>query len=525
MYTILLVDDEDEVRKSIKELTPWAEYDFYVIGEASNGREALDFVSETVPDVIITDIRMPYLDGIQFIEEVRKSISPSVDVIILSGYDEFTFAQTAMRLNVAEYVLKPVNVSSMRDVLKRAKERLDSDRAKVMDSVQLEAFYKDAIEVYKEKFLVSLITPTRRLDSAVIEEKAKTYGVPLSSSLFSVAIIDLPSEKLSSVAVEEVIDEGFEGEDGIIPFQYENQVVIIFTSGMQKSFSPLFSKQIYRSLSLLQSRVIHYFSKPFNMGIGEIVTDVKALPGSYRSALEALNYTQLYPEQHIISISDVETLESDRPSDPGDLRTELVLAVKFGGKEDTEKAVQAFFRGITETASVQNTVISVLSIISEICTSYGRNVATLLEGEDLFLELSHANSLSRSESLMTKLAIRANEEANGARENSHIQFVEKAKMIIKERYNDPVFGLDQLTDEISVSPAYFSTTFKKETGISFVQYLTSVRLEKAKEMLKNSDAKTYEIAEKSGFSEPNYFSFIFRKNIGMSPSQYRANYR
>ena len=97
--------------------------------------------------------------------------------------------------------------------------------------------------------------------------------------------------------------------------------------------------------------------------------------------------------------------------------------------------------------------------------------------------------------------------------------------IIKENYKNPVFGLDQVTDEISVSPAYFSTTFKKETGKSFVQYLTNVRLEKAKELLKNTDAKTYEIAEKVGFSEPNYFSFIFKKNIGLSPSQYRAKNR
>ena len=176
MYTILLVDDEDEVRRSIKELTPWNEFGFEIIGEASNGMEALDFVEETLPDVIITDIRMPYLDGIGFIEAVRNTISSTVDVIILSGYDEFTFAQTAMRLNVAEYVLKPVSVESMCEVLKRTKERLDSDRAKVSDSKKLEEFYKDAIEVYKEKFLVSLISPTRRQDAALIEERAKVWG-------------------------------------------------------------------------------------------------------------------------------------------------------------------------------------------------------------------------------------------------------------------------------------------------------------------------------------------------------------
>ena len=218
MYTILLVDDEDEVRRSIKELTPWNEFGFEIIGEASNGMEALDFVEETLPDVIITDIRMPYLDGIGFIEAVRNTISSSVDVIILSGYDEFTFAQTAMRLNVAEYVLKPVSVESMCEVLKRTKERLDSDRAKVSDSKKLEEFYKDAIEVYKEKFLVSLISPTRRQDAALIEERAKEYGVPLSGKLFAVAIIDLPTEMLPSVAVTEIIEEATEEDEGIIPF-------------------------------------------------------------------------------------------------------------------------------------------------------------------------------------------------------------------------------------------------------------------------------------------------------------------
>ena len=362
-------------------------------------------------------------------------------------------------------------------------------------------------------------------DAAAIAARAEEYGVPLEGRMFAASVIDAPSQPLSTVAVEEIIDEATKEDRSIIPFQYENQIVMIFSSDMQDSFSPLFAKQIYRSLSLLQSRIIHYFSRSFNMGIGEIVHEPTSLPESYRSALEALNYTQIYPDQHIISIGDVETIENDHIDSAGELRSELVLAIKFGNSEDTEKAIHAFFQGIAETPNVQNTVINILSIISEICSSYGRNIATLLEDEDLFMALSHANTISRAGKLLAELAVRTNGMASGARANSHIQFIENAKRIIKERYADPVFGLEQLADEISVSPAYFSTTFKKETGTSFVQYLTNVRLEKAKEMLKNSDAKTYEIAEKTGFSEPNYFSFTFRKNVGLSPSQYRSQHR
>ena len=162
MYTILLVEDEEAVRQSIRDLTPWEEYGFSVMGEASNGMEALEIISETMPDVIITDIRMPYMDGIQFIKEVRDKYSQSVLVIFLSGYDEFTFAQTALSLNAAEYVLKPVSVDSMRALLGRIREKLDEDVARVSDRTKLEAFYHDAFDIYKEKFLVSLITPTEQ---------------------------------------------------------------------------------------------------------------------------------------------------------------------------------------------------------------------------------------------------------------------------------------------------------------------------------------------------------------------------
>ena len=144
MYSILLVDDEEAVRGSIRKLTPWEECGFYVISEASNGLEALSVLSETIPDVIITDIKMPYMDGIEFIKEVRNQYSSSVQIIILSGYDEFTYAQTALKLDVAEYVLKPVSVEAMKEVLSRAKERIDADVARVSDIQMLESFYADA---------------------------------------------------------------------------------------------------------------------------------------------------------------------------------------------------------------------------------------------------------------------------------------------------------------------------------------------------------------------------------------------
>ena len=226
MYTILLVEDEEAVRHSIKDLTPWEEYGFSVMGEASNGMEALEIISETMPDVIITDIRMPYMDGIQFIQEVREKYSQTVEVIFLSGYDEFTFAQTALSLKAAEYVLKPVSIDSMRALLGRIRAKLDEDVARVSDRTKLEAFYRDAFDVYKEKFLVSLITPTRKKDETLIAEKASEYGVPLKGNIFAVSVIDLPLETLSSVAMEEIIEESTEDSGNMLSLQTRQQLAI-----------------------------------------------------------------------------------------------------------------------------------------------------------------------------------------------------------------------------------------------------------------------------------------------------------
>ena len=322
-YTILLVDDEEAVRTSIKNLTPWAEYGFEVMAEASNGQEALEIVYETMPDVIITDIKMPYMDGIKFISRVREELSETVNVIFLSGYDEFTYAQTALQLNAAEYVLKPVSVKTMSDLLRRMKERLDKDLALVSDMERLEASYREAFELYKEKFLISLISPAKAQDEEFLESKAEEYKLPISGKMFAAAVVDIPADSLSLEAMRNIITE----EERPLSFIYENQLIMIFSSEMNKDFTQLFIKQISREMQLLQDKIVHYFSKPFNMGIGEVVYHIKLVHESFRSAMEALNYSEIYPEQHIISISDVERVERTYEKTLGERRSDLVMAI------------------------------------------------------------------------------------------------------------------------------------------------------------------------------------------------------
>lgn len=525
MYTILLVEDEENLRHIIKNRTPWEEHGFIVTEEASNGREGLELLEDDVPDVIITDIKMPYMDGIEFIENVRSRFSASVEVIILSGYDEFQYAQEAVRLNVAEYVLKPVTIESLCALLDRTKERIEKEKAKYLDKEHLTEVYKEALSTYRNKFLQSVIFPSKKVEELTLIQSARDYSFDFTSTtMYMIAVIEDKMSLESSLALTEINNDVFlkEKEPPLI-FNNNNQFIYIFTSTMNPEYVAVFKKQVLKQINILKDKTEHILSKTFNIGISTMVTRLVDLHGAYIKAMEALNYSETTEDQHIVMYQDIAITEDDKPEkNYAELRTELTLAIKFATEKEVIGATDAFFENITNFEVLQATVLFFITIIIDICHSYAKRFTYLLEpNTDIFSEIEKLRSLSSATTFCETLAIKANKMAAGIRETSHIKFVEAAKIIIMKKYSNPLFGLDELCEEISVSPAYFSTTFKKETGTSFVQYLTSTRIEKAKELLKNSDLKTYEIAEKVGFAEPNYFSFTFRKNTGLSPSQYK----
>lgn len=526
MYNILLVEDEENIRHVIKTRTPWEEHGFRVSAEASNGREALDILDEEVPDVIITDIKMPYMDGLEFIENVRARYSASVQIIVLSGYDEFQYAQEAVRLNVAEYVLKPVTIESICALLDRTKERIEKEKAKYLDKEHLSNVYKEALTNYKSKFLQSIIFPTKKIDEETLIENAKDFEFDFkSTTMYMVAVIEDTMTLSNSLTLSELNKETFgkEKEKPII-FTSNNQFIYIFTSTMDPEYVTVFKKHVLRQINMLKDKTEHILEKTFKIGISTMVTRLVDLHGAYIKAMEALNYSETSPDQSVVMYQDIAITESPLPTiNYAELRSELTLAIKFAGEKEVKEAVDAFFVNATDFEEIQSTILFIVTIIIELCHAYSKRFSYLLDpNTDIFAEIEKLRSLASATAFCENLALKANKMASGIRETSHIKFVENAKMIIMKKYSDSLFGLDELCEEISVSPAYFSTTFKKETGISFVQYLTNTRIEKAKDLLKNSDLKTYEIAEKVGFAEPNYFSFTFRKNTGLSPSQYKS---
>jgi len=532
-YTILLVDDESAVREGIRNRTPWERYNFKVVGEAGNGIEALEMIEDLHPDVVITDIKMPYLDGMELIKEIRRSLPP-VTIIIISGYDEFTYAQQAIRYDVSEYVLKPVTVEDICNLLERTAKHLDEDIIRMQDQSRLRSVYNQALPLIREKFLVSLLTPVHQISNASLIAKAKDYGFNLEGDEFIVATFetdhDEQDDPLEAMALLEVTLEVFQKEGRDIVFQFENQIVIIFTANShgEGQYDSLFRKQTFRKIEQLQAYLEKYFSFPIVIGVGNLVHVPSAISQSYRQALEALNYSSFYPEQLLLVISDLE--KPDTQEDKihlQELLSNVIIAVKLGSEEQVVESVNNLFgerAAALPFEGLQAFLLELSASLNTLAESYDYNLFQLSEEGDsrsFFSELGSLNTLGKARRWLTKLALSIHTTISGQRENSHIQFVQEAKALIAKHFTEPGFGLDQVCEMIGVSPSYFSSTFKREVGVSFVQYLTAMRMTRAKELLVKSEGKTYEIAQAVGFSESNYFSFCFKRYEGVSPSQYR----
>ncbi len=529
-YSILLVDDESAVREGIRSRTPWERYNFSVVGEAGNGIEALELVEDLHPDVVITDIRMPYLDGMDLIKEIRLA-HPATTLVILSGYDEFTYAQQAMHYDVSEYVLKPVSVDDLCGLLERLGTRLDQEIKRTQDQKRLKEVYQQALPLIREKFLLSLLTTTQATSDQNLISKAREYGLDLEKDEFMVALIEsdhLQNDPLQTLAMFEVVDEVCKKEEGSLVFQFENQVAIIFSANSHKQahYDSVFKKQTYRKAEQVQAYLEKY-NFPVVLGIGNQVHRPSAISQSYRQALRALNYSSCYPEQSLLFISD---LESESPEEQlgaiQELQANVVLSVKTGNDQQVSEAVSNLFGEALASLSltqIQELVLSLAVSLQDLAHSYGHTLFTLSEdeGRNLFAELASLTTLGKARRWFTHLCLEIREKIAGQRENSHIQFIGKAKFLITKHFTESGFGLEEICEMIGVSPSYFSSTFKKEVGLSFVQYLTAMRMDRAKELLVKTEGKTYEIAQAVGFSEPNYFSFSFKRHVGLSPSQYR----
>lgn len=534
LYRIMLVDDEEEVRKGIIRKIDWENLGFQVVGDAENGQDALEKIEQLEPDVIMTDIRMPYMDGLTLSARIRQKY-PSIKILIFSGYDDFEYAQQAIKLNVTEYILKPVNVEELTEILNRVRENLDEEIEQRRNVHLLRERYRSSLPIIRELYLNDLVRGNVRTG---IEEHLREYGVDiLDARKWSVAVIDLErgnhqseglhalsiheEQELLSISVRQLLEDYLKPYYRLQAFNSTAGITVIIAvdeENTQTALIDLLGDICKETKRILQVDV--------TIGIGRNCTELSQMNRSYQTALDALGYKAIVGTGGTIYINDVEPVSRGRLQLEAKEEADLVAAVKFGPPENIEAVIRAITSRMDDvkahTSQYQMYMFSIVNCLTRLMQKHDLDMALLFESQDpyddLVARVQHKEEFTER---IIEVSCRMYEAMNQERDNTTRKVILEAKQYIQEHYQNPDLSVEMMCRQLHMSPAYFSTIFKKETGQTYIAYLTEVRLDKAVELLNTTNDKTYVIAQKVGYQEQNYFSYVFKKRFGVSPTRYR----
>ena len=532
-YSVLLVDDEEEVFQVIMKKLDWESMGFRIAGYARNGVEALEMAEELQVDVVMTDIKMPYMDGLTLCKKL-KELYQKIKVIIFSGFDEFEYAKEAIKIEAEEYILKPINANELREVFVRIKGNLDKEMDEKRNIEKLREYYMESLPVLQENFLLSLIDGS--IPENQIEKYAVNYQIDLEGPYYVVTVLHISTTGspedgaqmdplLLAVSVKKLAEEQLEGQWNSRMVTYLGDIVVVTQLDSMEAitrFTDVMDKICKMAKRICGARV--------TAGIGHVCDQLGQIPLSYQGAKNAASYRVLYGNTRAISIAEIDPQENaDIPWEEPYIQ-KILKKIKMGEAEPVKEAIDAFIAQLSVSKmSLQKYRILIMELITEIFRFGSNNQLNMEvifgENSDVYGQALQLESPEALRDWLDECCGKMQKEVLHERQDTTKSFVTKAIEYVEEHYGDQNLSIETICSYLSVSAAYFSTVFKKETGKTFINYLTDYRMQQAVELLLNQDEKTYIIAERVGYSDPNYFSYVFKKQFGMSPSKYKMSHQ
>jgi len=530
MFKVLLVDDEEEVRKGIRDRIDWPGFGLEVVGEAENGREALEFFDETIPDIVITDINMPFMDGLELTEKIRAGF-PNVKIIILTGFDDFKFAQTAIKFGVSDYILKPVLPADINKLLDNLSKQLMSETVDREDVEKLKKYYEESLPVIKENYLMSLVLgKTSMEDTELIRES----DVRLEGNWFSASICKIDSEtvkktsasdlKIKRFTVFNIVNEELDRHGRGSAFMFDDGIIIILPSVCNEREAA--RNRMLGKLDDIRASVERFTDHTVSIGMGRIVDDINDTRQSYLSAVTARKYKTILSGNKVIFVEDLEPgLQNYFHLDEAK-EEELVTGIRFGNHDKIDEAVNHLFNEIEDKSismkDYQLYFMEITSSVMKLARLFEIASPEIIpEGSGLLMEFEKFNSISQARDWIRQLSINLMDAISRKRRDSTQVLYERAMHYLNENYGDQDLNVNKLASHLFISPSYMNLIFKKQSGTTFLKTLTSIRLEKAKLMLLDSNNKIADVAAKVGYPDISYFSYFFKKKTGTSPREYK----
>ncbi|QHT62343.1 response regulator [Paenibacillus lycopersici] len=541
MLQVLIADDEWMFREYLRTALDWELYGFRICGEAKNGEEALELAKASPPDIALVDITMPFMDGLELTERLKAEY-PAVSVVLITGHNEFDYARRALKLGVEDYILKPFSKDELTLTMLKLQERHLKQREE-------QTTLQHHLQLMRENVLVRLVSGELAEPHEGLKQLLASYQMTLDAPAYAVACIEIDemdrkwsevSERLLwKYAVTNILAEAMEASGGkpVLFNGPEGRIVCLYgifeANGSRmppdpnRSFAAaenaLPRLEPFEKLCLLIKKYLHF---SITIGVGGVYDcSVAGIRGSYGEALTALQNKFVLGSDRVIAYGRHLSGGTGSAQYPPELGDELQLLLRAQDEARIHAKLNELFVGIREQRlSIDYAYVICMSLVS-ICLGYVTEAGHPIEdcfGEHFFpyKEIRGLTSIDEVESWMKALFNKAAQYTRRYKKTRSSIIAQSAKSFIEERYIDSELNVDIVAQQSYINPSYLRAVFKKEIGMTVTDYITHVRMNRAKELIGEGNRKLSDIAEAIGYSDGSYFSKSFKKFFGWSPSEY-----
>lgn len=539
MYKVFLVEDEVIIREGLRSSIPWEQCGFSFVGDAPDGELALPLIRHCKPDLLITDIKMPFMDGLALSQRVHQEL-PDTRIIIISGYDDFQYARQAIEIGVEQYLLKPITKTALMKALEEVRDKLDAEEEQRSYVEQFRQEAREYEHFSRRRFFERLVlgqTPVSELYNDAqkldIDLSAQSYNIVLYSVYQHAAGSSARTEQYSAqqAQCQQELELFFLRCPQFLLFRWSLTVYAVLIRSRQEriDFETQFCVQnIRRQFEAMDDRFEWY------VAAGSPVERLSYLHDCFEEASRILSYRHLCVGQHILTRDSLNALNRGdtethlKELDISKMSPEILRNfMKNGSPEETGQFVEQYLDSIGRGALdsmlfSQYVMLNVRFTAAAFVESLNHDQSELTDAVDSLPSVSQMFGAENVERYITRLLSRAVELRESADSTRYHEVVKQGLRYIDQHYTEPTISLNEVACGVKISANYFSALFSQEMGCTFVEYLTRKRMEKAKELLRSGNMRTGDIALAVGFKDAHYFSYLFRKTQGCTPRDYRG---
>lgn len=542
MHTVLVVDDEAIVCQGIKEFLEQSDLPIEQVLTASNGYEALDYLRMENVDLVLTDIQMDGMNGIELMESILSE-NPDVPVVVISAHDEFDYAQKCIRLGARDYLIKPVLLSQLIDIVgKELTKRTERTKLHLEDSLKLK-FSMNGVSSLRTYILNEMISGSLEHadDYRFIFEQ---IGVTLNGPYYSVFVMELQWERagvgreaimllrdrnLLKYAAVNIIEESLKDWNAISFYSQGNKVATILQlelENYEQNKAENISKLNMVGKTLVQNIEQYLFMEAI-VGISPIQLGLQALPDSYRQASEATKWHGLYETQTIFFAEDYQSKEASIKVNWQQKTDQLLEKIKTGRQlEDIQHVVDSFITHISPVFDQEDTTAGIpLSIAYRayaVLLEMKETVGTRYKALDPIHYFQFPLQMNSMRQRLSAFLLECAELIHSSMIDHDRSIVQQTITFIRAQFRNKELKIQDIADHVYLSPNYLSYLFKRIANETVWEYVTRMRMEEAKHLLINTTKKRYEIADEVGYESPEHFSRVFKRYYGESPNAVRG---